>query len=145
VWKNDLQAPKTHNAVRVVDVPVAVATLLKEYLGDRKSGLVFANREGKPMLQANILRRQLHPLLKELAVKKQGLHSFRRFRTTGLRKNRAPEDFIKGALGHASKSVTDEYSKLYADEKFRKETTESPGIGFLLCATVRKPKTRKEK
>jgi integrase len=139
-WKSDVQSPKTPSAVRTVDVHSSVAALLKEHIGTRTSGLVFAYREGKPFLQSNILRRNLHPLLKKLGIKVQGLHSFRRFRTTWLRKNLAPEDFIKGRRGHASKSVTDEYSKLYQDGKFRKELTGKLGMGFSLIPSVRNEK-----
>jgi integrase len=113
-----------------VDVPGAVASLLKTYITDRKDGFVFATRNGHAILQSNLLKRKLHPLLRELKIKRAGFHSFRRFRTTWLRKNSAHEDFIKGALGHANKSVTDEYSKLYRDEKFRKEIVEKVGVGF---------------
>ncbi len=137
LWEGKIQAPKTPNAVRVVDVPLAVAALLKAYMGDRKDGLVFVNRRGNSVLQTNILRRNLHPLLRELKIKRSGFHAFRRFRTTWLRKNSAPEDFIKGALGHANKSVTDEYSKIYRDVKFRKEVVEKLGTGFEIPAVVR--------
>jgi hypothetical protein len=45
--------------------------------------------------------------------------------------------FIDGALGHATETVTDIYSKLYADKAFRKETVESFGTGFKVPAVVR--------
>jgi len=49
----------------------------------------------------------------------------RRFRTTWLRKQRAPEDLIKFWLGHAKESVTDGYSKLADDVEFRAEVAET--------------------
>lgn len=129
-WEGGLQAPKTKNAYRQVDLCPELASLLKAFIGDRKSGLLFANREGKPLSQTNILRRSLHPILAELGTPIAGFHAMRRFRATWLRKQRAPEDLIKFWLGHAKQSVTDEYSQLHRDMEFRKEVAEKTGTGF---------------
>ena len=83
-----------------------------------RSGLIFTNRNGKPLSQTNVVRRSLHPILKELGVEKTGFHAMRRFRATWLRKQRAPEDLIRFWLGHAEQSVTDGYSKLAEDVEF---------------------------
>jgi integrase len=137
LFAGKIQSPKTPAAVGVVDSPANVAALLKMYIGDRKDGFVFASRNGHAILQSNLLRRKLHPLLLEQKIKRAGFHSFRRFRTTWLRKAGAPEDFIKGALGRANKSVTDDYSKLYRDGEFRKEIVERVGVGFEVPTVVR--------
>ena len=108
-------------------------------MGDRQSGLVFSNRIGKPLSQANLLRRNFHPILAELATAKARFHAMRRFRTTWLRKQRAPEDLIKLWLGHAEQSVADGYSKLADDVEFRKEVTEKLGTGFEIPAYEEKP------
>jgi hypothetical protein len=63
---------------------------------------------------------------------KAGFHTFRRFRASWLRKNRAPEDLIRFWLGHANQNVTDAYSKLSGDVEFRKECTEKIGLGFAI-------------
>jgi hypothetical protein len=60
----------------------------------------------------------------------------RRFRTTWLRKQRAPEDLIKFWLGHAKQSVTDGYSKLAEDLEFRREVVEKVGTGFAVPAPM---------
>lgn len=139
LWEGDIQAPKTANAVRVVDIPTSVAALLKKHIGERAEGLVFVNRRGKALLQTNILRRDFHPQLKELGLKKSGFHAFRRFRTTHLRKNSAPEIFITGALGHAKASVTDGYDKTYFDSAWRKDVTERMGTGFEIPSALINP------
>jgi integrase len=72
---------------------------------------------------------------------KSGAHALRRFRTTWLRKQGAPEDLIRFWLGHASKNVTDDYSKLKEDVAFRKKVTEQVGIGFELPAQTPAPQT----
>jgi integrase len=142
-WGKSLQTPKTKSAYRQVDVCIAVAGLLKSFIGDRKLGLVFANSAGKPLSQTNVIRRSLHPILKELAVNQAGFHAMRRFRTTWLRKQRAPEDLIRFWLGHAKSSVTDGYSKLADDLEYRLEVTEKIGAGFTVPASMRPMRPRK--
>ena len=109
--------------------------MLKTFVGDRTSGLLFCSKSGNPLLQSNVLRLSLHPLLEKLKQPKSGAHAFRRFRATWLRKQCAPEDLIRFWLGHANKSVTDDYSKLKEDVAFRKKVAEQVGIGFELPAS----------
>jgi integrase len=138
-WEGDIQTPKTKNAHRQVDVSPKLAELLTAFVADRQSGLLFANRSGKPLSQTNILRRSLHPILSELGVEKAGFHAMRRFRTTWLRKQRAPEDLIRFWLGHAKHSVTDGYSKLDDDIDFRKQVAEKVETGFDVPTYEEKP------
>lgn len=135
-WEGDLQTPKTKNAYRQVDLCVALANLLKAFIGDRQSGFVFTNRVGKPLSQTKVLRRSLHPILKQIGAQKAGFHAMRRFRTTWLRKQRAPEDLITFWLGHAKQSVTDGYSMLAQDVEFRREVTDKLGTGFDVPASM---------
>jgi len=58
--------------------------MLKKFIGDRASGLLFRSKNGLPLLQSNVLRLSLHPLLKRLQLPKSGAHAFRRFRATWL-------------------------------------------------------------
>ena len=136
-WNGAIQQPKTKNAYRQIDLCPAVAELLKSFVAGRDSGLVFANRAGKPLSQTNLARRSLHPILKELGVEKTGFHAMRRFRATWLRKQRVPEDLIQFWLGHAKKSQTDAYSKLAEDMEFRREITDAVGAGFEVPTSVR--------
>jgi len=121
--------------------------LLKAFVAERRTGLLFTNCIGNPLSQTNVLRRSLHPILEELKVEKTGFHAMRRFRATWLRKQRAPEDIIKFWLGHAKESVTDTYSKLADDEDFRMQIAEKVGTGFDVPSTLRpmRPKKSKEK
>ncbi len=62
-----------------------------------------------------------------------GFHSFRRFRTAHLRKNRVPWDLQKLWLGDANKDVTDRYAEqLKEDVEWRKQEAETAGLGFKL-------------
>jgi integrase len=138
-WEGDIQTPKTKNAYRQVDLNSELAQLLKTFVGDRQSGLLFANKAGKPLSQTNLLRRSLHPILKELKVANAGFHAMRRFRATWLRKQRAPEDLIRFWLGHSDKTITDGYSKLADDLEFRKQVAEQLGTGFAVPTYEDKP------
>jgi len=130
MWAGKLQTPKTKNAFREVDLAPELAKLLKSFVGDRRSGLVFANNAGRPLSQTNLVRRSLHPILEQLEVEKSGFHGMRRFRATWWRKQRAPEDLIRFWMGHAKTSITDDYSTLAQDVAFRLETAENVGTGF---------------
>jgi len=123
---------KSDNGKREIDLHPTVAAMLKDFVGARKSGLLFATRTGRQLSQQNILRRSLHPILANLQQSKTGCHAFRRFRITWLRKNSVPEDLITFWHGHAGKTVTDLYSKLKDDTAFRKQVAEKAGLGFEL-------------
>jgi integrase len=76
---------KNENAARQVDLHPSVADLLQTFVGTRKSGFLFASRQGKPISSSNIVRRHLHPALKALNYvnsftgnHKAGNHAFRR-------------------------------------------------------------------
>lgn len=135
---------KTRNSSRTVDLHPNVAALLKEYVGDRNTGLLFASRNGKPLSQSNILKRHLHPALLKLGyinpatgTHKAGNHAFRRFRNTYLR-NRAncPVGLYQYWLGHSEASMSALYDKIKEDTAFRLEWAEKCGIGFELPSVV---------
>jgi len=138
-WQGSIQAPKTKNAYRQVDLSSELAQLLKSYIGERRSGLLFSNRFQRPLSQTNLLRRSLHPILKTLGVPKAGFHAMRRGRITWLRKQQAPEDLIRFWLGQAAGSVTDRYSKLAEDLDFRRAVAERVGTGFAVPVHEPKP------
>jgi integrase len=125
IWHGQEQAPKTHNAIREVDIAEPLALLLGEWAAD-KTGYIFASRAGTPLIMRNVLR-HLHD------TKKVGLHAFRRFRAEVLRRAEAPEDLIRMWLGHSKKSLTDFYAGgLKNDSARRKDWAERVGVGFSL-------------
>ena len=130
MWNGQEQEPKTPNAVRIIDIPESLASMLREFVAG-KTGYLFTTRSGRPMTQRCVLE-ALHQL-----AEKAGLHSFRRFRASVLRKSRAPEDLTKLWLGHAASSVTDGYARqLREDVSFRQEWAEKCGLGFELVHLV---------
>jgi hypothetical protein len=135
---------KTMNAMREVDLHPDVAALLRGFVGDRKSGFLFASRTGKPLSSSNIIRRHLHPALKQLGyvnpytgTHKAGNHAFRRFRNTYLRNHTTcPEGVYKYWMGHAGKDMSDLYDKIKEDVAFRRHWAEKSGYGFELPIVV---------
>lgn len=127
IWHGMEQEPKTPAAVREIDIPEELATLLCEYVTD-KNGYLFATRDGlRPLGQRNVLR-ALHD-----AGVSVGFHAFRRFRTETIRRAGTPQDIERLWLGHASASVTDLYARgLRLDEAWRKQWCERVGLGFRL-------------
>jgi integrase len=135
---------KTTNGKREIDLHPTVAVLLKEYIGARGSGLLFRSRTGKQLRQSNILRRGLHPILKqlkwrdaELGLTKAGSHAFRRFRDTYLRNyTSTPPGVLQFWLGHAGQGMSDLYDKVRHDVAFRKEVAEKAGLGFEIPSKI---------
>jgi integrase len=137
-WKGKIHSfLKTPNGVRDIDLHPSVAAMLKAFVGQRTSGLLFIGRTRKQLHQSNILRRVLHPILEGLGHPKCGCHAFRRFRLTWLRRNNVPKDLERFWMGHADEEVGDLYSKLKNDVEFRREVAEKIGLGFEISVQVR--------
>jgi integrase len=141
IWQGKIQEfLKTEDGKREIDLHSSVAALLREFIGDRKSGLLFCTRTGKPLSQSNILRRWLHPILKQLNWKHlengrttTGAHAFRRFRDTYLKNyTSTPPGIINFWLGWAGEGMSDLYDKIRHDVAFRKKVAEKAGLGFEL-------------
>jgi hypothetical protein len=132
-WRGRAQSPKTANAVREIDLHSSLAALLKVFVNERTDGYLFPSSSGRPLTARNVIDKFRIQL--QLTQPGLGFHAFRRFRTSHLRKNRAPWDLEKFWLGHANKSVTDKYSEqLKEDVAWRKAEAERIGLGFSLNA-----------
>jgi integrase len=134
VWRHHIQDfLKTKNGKREIDLHSSVAAMLRDFVGERTSGLLFQTRNGKPLSQSNILRRSLHPILVKLNQPKCGAHAFRRFRDTYLKNyTSTPLGLIKYWLGWAEEDMSGLYDKISHDVEFRREVAEKAGLGFEL-------------
>jgi len=143
-WNGDLYAPKTAAGVRSVDLHSSLAALLREHIGNRKSGFVFQSSRGTPLSRSNVLRRSLHRILKDIGLEKSGFHGFRRFRITHLRKQRVMEVLLRIWVGHSTHGITDSYTveSLKADAEFRRKTAEEAGLGFHMSVEPELPVAR---
>ena len=134
---------KTESGKREVDLHPSMAARLREFIGDRKSGLLFAAWRGKPLHQSSILRRKLHPVLAKVGQPKCGVHAFRRFRNAYLRNyTSTPPGVYRFWIGHASadseavagarESMSDRYDRVEHERALRKEWAKKAGLGFEL-------------
>lgn len=109
-WEGSEQTPKTRNAVRKIGIDAAVSGFLREQIGQRKIGYVFHARNGNPLRENNLLKRDLHPLLKKLGIQKCGLHAFRHGRVSFLVENDVPLPMIRLWIGHGSDRMVQRYT-----------------------------------
>jgi len=132
VWNGREQAPKTVNAAREIDIDPGLAAVMKQPVGDKKTGRVFEARNCSPISGNNILKRVLHPLLEKLGIPKAGLHAFRHSRVTMLRKNGTPEDLQKQWIGHSSLRTTDRYSHTHQELEYRRLAASKVGLNLVV-------------
>jgi len=152
VYEMNLKPPKTKNGKRDVDVPESLAAIFREYVAGKQPGtLLFLSRNGRPLLQRNINRDWLHPILESVGLRTarrwrdtngrrkvkclsgagKAWHAMRRFRSTHLEAELIPETLIKLWLGHGKKGVTEQsYIKIMGRVDVRRRYVESVGLGF---------------
>jgi integrase len=123
---------KTQNGERDIDLCTSLAKALREFISERKSGLVFQTSTGSQLLQANTLQDSLHPILKGLDHIKGGFNIFRRFRITLLGKSDCPDALKHFWSGHAHRHVSERYTRLFREHEFRLNWAEKIGLGFEL-------------
>lgn len=134
LWQGHFSTPKTENGTREVDIHSSLAEALTTFIGSRTTGYVFRSARGTPLHKSNVLRRSLHPILATMERESCGFHSFRRFRTAHLRKQRVPEILLRIWIGHSTKGITDKYALegFKQDVEFRSFTAEQAGLGLNL-------------
>jgi hypothetical protein len=127
---------KTKNADsrhgRVVDLSEPLAAMLREFVGGRTSGLVFSKPDGSQLMQRDILKYSLHPILRKLGLEQGGLNMFRRFRITKLETAEVPAALQHTWSGHAKSHVSEVYKKLLKQREWRLRWAEKTGSGFTL-------------
>jgi integrase len=112
-------SPKSKAGYREVDVDAGTMAIVKEYLGDRKSGRVFESRNGTPLVNGNVNRFVLKPLCKKIGIPVGTTHAFRHGRVSVLQQGGVSGDLIKRWVGHSSLKTTSKYS--HFTREFRKE------------------------
>jgi hypothetical protein len=135
MWHGQEQDPKSPAAVRDVDIPKKLASLLATFIGDRKDGFLFCTASGKPLSPRNVLRDVLHPILRELKQPQMGFHFLRRFRESVLQMSEARSLLVDYWMGHENREMGTRYAKqLVENVEWRKEWAEKIGLGFNLTS-----------
>ncbi len=125
VWHRCEQAPKTSNAIRLVDVPESLAQVLCRYMKGR-TGHLFTTKAGRLLDSRNVLG------VLQRAGRQGGYHAFRRFRFAVLPKVGVPDDLIKLWLGHSQNLIDLYAAQLRYDVFYQREWCEKAGLGFEL-------------
>src|SRR5437016_4815867 len=127
---------KTKNADsrhgRVVDLSEPLAAMLRDFVGGRTGGLVFCKPDGSQLMQRDILKYSLHPILKKLGLEQGGFNILRRFRITKLETAEVPAALQHTWSGHAKSHVSEVYKKLLKQREWRLRWAEKPATGFTL-------------
>lgn len=121
---------KTRHGERDIDLCSSLATILRQFIGSRTSGLLFCTSTGNQLLQANSLQDSLHPILRKIEHEKGGFNIFRRFRITQLETAECPKALQHFWSGHAPTHVSERYKKLLKQRDWRLEWAEKVGMGF---------------
>ncbi len=125
--------PKTDAGYRDVDVHPLVAKMLREYIGNRKSGFLLETETGNMLWPGTLYRDGLKTILKGMGRGKVRFHAFRRFRQAVLEKSEVRQLLIDFWLGHDNPDMSSRYAKqLTEDMEFRHEWAEKVGLGFEL-------------
>lgn len=117
LYKNEIQAPKTHSSIRVIHIPnelVRILTEWKKICPKSELNLVFPNSVGNFLNNENIVKRRLKPLLKKTGIKKKiSPHSFRHTSIALQISENVPPKYIQQMAGHSNITTTlDKYGHL---------------------------------
>jgi integrase len=125
--------PKTDAGYRDVDVHPLVAKMLREYIGNRKSGFLLETETGNMLWPSSLYRDGLKTIVKDMGRGKVRFHAFRRFRQAVLEKSEVRQLLIDFWLGHDNPDMSSRYAKqLTEDVEFRQEWVEKVGLGFAM-------------
>jgi integrase len=113
---------RTQRSYRDVWIDSRTVSMLREHLGNRRTGRVFETRNGTALEHRNVVRQVLHPICDRLGIARGGLHSFRHGRVSHLQAMNVPPEFTKAQVGHSSLRTTSGYTH-FSDE-FSRETVE---------------------
>jgi integrase len=121
-----------------VDIHPDAAIILRNFVGDRKSGFLFLSAEGTmfdPRNVASLARDSLDPILVEMGRDQAGtlFNVFRRFREAVLQRSDARSILIDYWMGHSSSSMGDRYGRQWVEDiEYRKDQVKKVGLGFEL-------------
>ena len=107
VWGSHVRETKTLSS----HAPIPVLPILKRALDEHKArnsgdDYIFHGDTGKPLVLANLVRREIRPALKAVGLTWKGWHGFRRGLATTLYALGAPDKIIQAILRHAHVGTT---------------------------------------
>ena len=107
VWRTHVDETKTGNVAPVPVVPILKTALLAHRKRTAGDGWIFAGATGKPLVLANLLRRDIKPALDKAGLQFKGWHGFRRgVGVSNLYALGVPDKTIQEILRHANVATT---------------------------------------
>jgi integrase len=106
VWRTHVDDTKTSNVAPVPVVPILKTALLAHRKRTAGDGWIFAGATGKPLVLANLLRRDIKPALEKAGLQFKGWHGFRRGVGSNLYALGVADKTIQEILRHANVATT---------------------------------------
>lgn len=106
VWRTHVDDTKTGNIAYVPVVPFLKAALLAHRKRTAGAEWIFAGATGKPLVLANLLRRDIKPALDKAGLKWAGWHGFRRGVGSNLHELGVADKTIQEILRHEDVATT---------------------------------------
>jgi integrase len=124
---------KTDAAYRDIDLHLALAKMLSDYIGDRKEGFLFQTKSGNMLSPESFFRNGLATIFKRMGRTHVRFNAFRRFRESVLLMSECRQILIDYWMGHENPDMSTRYGmQLVEDVKYRKLWAERVGLGFEL-------------
>ncbi len=112
-WYGRIQTAKSVGSESTIPIAENLAGVLRKFIGDRREGLLFLNRAGKPYFPSSVVWKKLWPLCDALKIPRAGFHAFRHMHATVLLETGATPKVTQRQLRHADSRVTlDHYAHL---------------------------------
>jgi integrase len=124
---------KTESGCRDVDIHPDAAEILRNFIGNRRTGFLFQTANGKMFDPNNIKRDSFSSILEDMGRAEAGtrFNVFRRLREAVLQRSEARQILIDYWMGHSNASMADRYGKqLVEDVEYRQQQVKKVGLGF---------------
>lgn len=106
-WVSDEGDTKTEDSAAPVPCVPFLAKALKAHRKTTLSGpFIFAGSTGRPLVLANLVRREIKPALTKAGIEWRGWHGFRRGLATNLYRLGVPDMVIQRILRHSNVATT---------------------------------------
>jgi integrase len=113
-WYGKIQTAKSVGSESTIPIAENLTAMLRKVIGDRRAGLLFVNRAGRPYTSSGkVVQKRLWPLCDALKIPRAGFHAFRHMHATVLLETGATPKVAQRQLRHADSRVTlDHYAHL---------------------------------
>jgi integrase len=127
-WYGRIQTAKSVESESTIPIAENLAEMLRRFIGDRREGLLFVNRVGRPYTAEKVVQKRLWPLCDALKIPRAGFHAFRHMHATVLLETGAAPKVAQRQLRHADSRVTlDHYAHLI-DSSHREAVERAAGF-----------------